>query len=119
MNKRGSASATRSGSIGAGDQVVAPLGNDVPHTAGRVFHVAAVSRDDVEMKMKHGLSRCFIDIDTDVETVRLVPGEDLFSCHVDGGDKLGFFLIRGVEPGGDVAFGNEKGVAGIDGKGVP
>jgi hypothetical protein len=61
----------------------------------------------MEMQMKDGLSRGFINIDTDVETVRLVPGEDFFSCHVDSGDELSFFLIRGVEPVGDMPFGNE------------
>ena len=59
--------------------------------------------------MKDRLSRCLSDIDTDVEAVRLVLGEDFFSCDVHGGEKLGFFLIGGVEPGGDVAFRERAG----------
>ena len=50
-------------------QVVAPARDDVPDTAARVVHVAVEPRDDVHVKMRHGLARGRARVEADVEAV--------------------------------------------------
>lgn len=53
-----------------GDAVIAPFGNNMTHTSGRVRHVAPIPWNDVNVKVEHGLAGRLTDVDSDVVPVR-------------------------------------------------
>ena len=91
----------------------------MPNATPRVLYVATITRNDVNMQMKHRLPRRRPRIDPNVITVGRVA---LLNNLLGRGNRLGqspLLLRRGVEPGGHHATRHQKRVAWGDGEGVP
>ena len=61
------------------DAVVPAVRNDVPHTSSRISHVAAIPRNDVNVKVKHGLAGRFPHVDADVVSRRASASRSIMS----------------------------------------
>ena len=81
-----------------GDAVVAPFGNNMTHTAGRINHVAPIPRNDVDVKVEHGLAGRLTDVDSDVVPVGRMQFFDNVPNDRDAADKVDLFLSTCVEP---------------------
>ncbi len=57
-------------------QVITLAGDDVPHAAARVRHVAVVARDEVDVQVVHGAPRRHAFVYPDVVAVRAELGVD-------------------------------------------
>jgi len=96
-------------------QVVPAPGDDVAHPAARVIHVGGEARDDVDVEVRDGLPAGRVHVEADVVAVRsprapLELGADLVD-EVEDGELL---LAGGVEPGGNLAPGDDQRVAMAD-----
>jgi len=100
-------------------RIVALARNRVAHAAAGVLGVAAVAGDDVHVEVEHGLAGGCAGVDADVVAVGVVARFDVGAGDVGRVHQLAAFLGAGVEPGADVAHGNEQGVAGRGGIAVP
>ena len=120
-DERGAVECVVRGRLGdaVGLEPVGAGGDDVADAASGVVDVVLVAGDEVDVEVGDGLARGLADVDADVEAVGAVAGEDGLSGEGEGGGELGLLLGGGVEPGGDVAAGDEKGVAVAHGEGVP
>ncbi len=73
-------------------EVAGPCGNDVSYAASGVDDVVFVARDQMNVKVRHRLSRGFSNVDPDVEAVGLVGRRDGLAGDREGAEKLGLFL---------------------------
>jgi hypothetical protein len=84
-------------------QIIAATGDHLPYSAPRVGNVAAVSGNNVNMKVRYRLTRRLANVHADIEAVRCITLENCSACGVD---RIGQSLsLRGgrVEPARDVA----------------
>src|SRR5512139_729900 len=89
-----------------------------PHPAARVFLVAAVAGNQVDVQVRHGLAAGLAVVDADVVAVRLVVlVEDLLGVR-QRLEQRGLLGFGGLEQGGDVAARDDDGVTQRDGKAV-
>lgn len=98
--------------------VLRPVRQHPAHPAPRVFLVAAVTRDQVDMQVRHTLAAGLAMVDTNVVTVWLVvPVEDVLGLrqHPEQDSLLG---ISGFEQSGEVTARDDDGVAERDGEPV-
>ena len=77
-------------------EVAGPCGNDVSYAASGVDVVVFVARDQMNVKVRHRLSRRFSNDDPDVEAVGLVLGRDGLASDGKGTEyaKLGLLVAR-------------------------
>ena len=92
-------------------EAAGPCGNDVSYAASGIGNVVLVARDQMNVKVRHRLSRRFSNVDPDVEAVGMVRGRDGLASDGQGTEyaKLGLLVARSVEPCRDVALGDTKG----------
>jgi len=102
-----------------GGEVVAFPGDDVADAAAGVGHVAFVARDEVEVEVEDGLASGPSDVQADVVAVGVVAVGHEVAGPVEGGEDGRALLVARVEPGGDVAPGDDEEMAGGHGEGVP
>ena len=84
------------------------------HATARVLGIALVAGNEVQVEMRHGLSGGFSAVDSDVVAVRVVVFLYGGFCRGQGAGQGLLFFFGGFEPFGDVAAGDEQGVAGTD-----
>jgi hypothetical protein len=88
-----------------------PGGDDPAYTAAGIFYIPSPTRDDVYVRMVHGLTGCFTDVDPDVETVHCwIAAESLLDETSEFEDGL-LFELSELEEVGLVALGDDQGVA--------
>ncbi len=84
-----------------GTSEVVPLTrDDVPDAATRVVHVAAVSGDDMHMKVHHGLPRSGPRVEADIVAVGLMRLVEPTLHLVHEGEDRATLVVGSVEPGG-------------------
>ena len=95
-------------------QVVASLGDDVPHTAAWVGHISVEPRDDMQMEMPNGLARRRTGVESHVVPIgcvlRVEPSLDVVN-EFKHCEPLG---RRGFPPLGDEPARDHQGVTGAD-----
>jgi hypothetical protein len=79
----------------------------MPHASARIFNVARVSWDEVDVQVRHGLARRCTDIDADVETIGRVPGLDHSAGDLEVSDQRPPLVARSGKPVCDMAPGHE------------
>jgi hypothetical protein len=56
---------------------ISPPRDCMSYSPGRIFHIAGVPGDHIDMHVIDGLARSALDVDPGVETVRFIfPGKD-------------------------------------------
>ena len=93
-------------------QIVSLVRDDIAHSSTGVGQVPGVAGDDVDVEVGDGLSSGGVNIDADVESIRLMPAKDLLTDSLDPFEQSGLLVPGGVEPGGDVTARNNQRVTG-------
>ncbi len=78
------------------------------NSATRVCDIALISRDNMNMKMWDGLSRCGANIYSNVKAVRLVPGFDRLFRDLYSFNEANLLLVGRIEPGSHMPSWNYK-----------
>ena len=84
-------------------EVAGPCGNDVSYAASGIDDVVFVARDQMNVKVRHRLSRGFSNVDPDVEAVGKVFGRDGFASDGKGTEYAKFGLLVAREASNHVA----------------
>lgn len=87
----------------------------MPHPSPRVFHIPRIARDEVDMHMRHSLSRCRANVDAHVESVGVKAFDEQAFQPVNHQPKGSFGVGGKGEVIGDVLLGNDQRMAGRDG----
>src|SRR5512139_1020817 len=85
-----------------------------PHPAARVFLVAAITRDQVDVQVRHALAAGLAVVDADVVAVGLVMAVDDVLGARQRLQQRGLLGFGGVEQGGEMAARDDDGVAQRD-----
>jgi len=97
-----------------GRSVYSALRDDTPDAASRIGTISLVTRDEVEMKVRHRLSGGGADVHTDVPAVRTVLLHKEIAAAVDQIEHGPPLLFRGVEKRGYMAERDDQYMAGGD-----
>jgi hypothetical protein len=89
-----------------------------PHPAPRVFRIARVARDQVDVQVRHGLAGCGAVVDADVVALGLVAARQAGAGFVQQGQQAGALLGGEVEEAAHVPARDDERVPGRHGVGV-
>ena len=89
--------------------------NNAPNATFRVRHIAYITRNNMHVAMKYRLASGFAYVNTDIISIGMETLVN-FLLHILQHHVHGFALvIRQVEVGRDVPFGDDKRMTGRDG----
>ena len=94
-----------------GLQVVALARYGMPHTAARIRHIAAVARDDVDMKVPDGLPGGRASVEADVIAVGPQLDVELALDLIDKGQDVGPLIVTSFRLGSDRASRHDEGMS--------
>src|SRR5258708_27868524 len=101
-------------SIGMVVSVLNQGGFDVSDSATRILDVSLVSGDQMDVKMLDGLTCCLSLVDSDIESVDLLPcGKHLLGL-LENAAETEKFLVPQIRKPRNMTFGNQQSVARVD-----
>jgi hypothetical protein len=81
------------------------VGDDAAHAAARLWRVAAVARDQVDVHVRDGLPGGFADVDADIEAIEPALAEQQILCLLQQGEQRVPLVCSGLEEVRDLRHG--------------